>query len=305
VGNQRYLILGGSGIVGRALFHKLGPEQAVATFCQRPIPGGSFFDLRSMRLTDPLLPKHPALTHAFVLSGITNIDACARNLAESTRVNVEGVQQIIDDLVSGGITPIFASSDAVFDGSRGGWTEADAPNPILTYGRQKLQVESYLAGKHAPYAVARLSKVVSTNPDEDHLLSEWMRCLERGDVIRAAHDQVFSPIDVDDAVAGMLAMANKQLTGLYHLAGPDRCSRLELLQALINAVRPWAPLDNPNVVRCSIRDFPFIEARPLDASLSSARLQSAAGLSITCYDTICRRFAANRFATARGKENVS
>jgi dTDP-4-dehydrorhamnose reductase len=291
---QRYLIIGASGFIGSRLFSFLGPDNAVATYCNRPVAGGNHFDAVNMRLADTVLKRHTGLTHAFIFHGITNIDACALDPQKSERVNVTSVCAVIDDLIKNGIVPIFASSDAVFDGSRGMWTEEDPINPILTYGRQKAQVERYLKQKSSPWLVARLAKVAGAGPGQSDILSEWMDKLESDVEIRCAHDQVFSPLDVDDAIDAMLGLAEGGHSGIFHVCGPRPVTRLQLLQMLIEEIEKYREFQ-ARIIHCSIRDFKFAEPRPFDTSMSPRKLYATLGHSFDDPRELCHKAAVARY----------
>ena len=290
----RYLIIGASGFIGARLLSILGSDNAVATYCNRPVAGGVVFNAVNMRLADTILKQHNKLTHAFVFHGITKIDACARDPQGTAQVNVVSVCKVIDDLVDHGIVPVFASSDAVFDGSRGMWTEDDPVNPILTYGRHKAQVEHYLQEKSFPWLVARIAKVARTVPGHVDILSDWMDKLESGAVIHCAHDQVFSPIDVDDAVEVLLSLAEGGHSGIFHVCGPRPVTRLELLQMLIEEVQKYREL-RAQIIPCSIRDFEFVEPRPFDTSMSPRKLYEILGRGFDDPREICRKAVAARY----------
>ena len=290
----RYLIIGASGFIGARLLSLLGPDNAVATYRNRPVAGGVVFDAVKMRLADTVLKRHKGLTHAFVLHGITNIDACARDPQGTARVNVVSVCAVIDDLIDHGIMPVFASSDAVFDGSRGMWTEEDPVNPILTYGRHKAQVERYLQEKSSPWLVMRLAKVAGAEPGQADILSDWMDKLESGAEIHCARDQVFSPLGVDDAVAAMLGLAEGGHSGIFHVCGPRPVTRLQLLQMLIEEAGKYREL-RARITLCSIRDFEFAEPRPFDLSMSPLKLYATLGRSFVDPREVCRMAAEARY----------
>jgi dTDP-4-dehydrorhamnose reductase len=284
----RFLVLGATGVVGRYLCRYLGAD-ALATWHNHPVPGGVRFDACTMRLSETVLAQNPGLTHAFILLGITYIDACARDPGGSAGVNVTGVMQVIDDLMAAGVVPVFTSTDAVFDGRRGGWSEADPVSPILTYGRQKVEIEQYLAGRQLPSLTVRLCKVIDPDTPPGDWLGDALSQLERGQTIQAARDQVFTPVAADEVAAGLVQLAQQGATGLFHMGGPQACSRLDLMQRLVVA----APVHLASAGRCivpsSIRDFPFAEPRPLDTSLSSGKLYRALGKECSGLDALCQR----------------
>ncbi|MGZ5177551.1 MAG: SDR family oxidoreductase [Burkholderiales bacterium] len=297
--HPRYLILGASGLVGSSLQAALA-DDAVATYCTRPIHGGVRFDAATMRLSETLLQRPKPFTHAFLLQGATNIDACARDPQGTHEVNVSAMFRAIDDLLEHGVTPVFASSDAVFDGTRGLWTEEDVARPIMTYGRQKLEIETYLAGQTSPWLIARLAKVVGTRRPGD-ILEEWMEKLDAGAPIRCATDHVFSPVHVADAVEALMRLAAGSHTGVYNVGGPAAVTRLELLHTLVEQVSEYRPLRS-QIIQCSLRDFEFAEARPLDTSMSTAKLQGALGPVCRDMKTACKQSAAARYGDFRSAQ---
>lgn len=268
-----FLVLGASGNLGRHLYRSLGPARAVATFHATPVPGAVHFDATRMRLSDTLLSGAHGFRAAFVLFGRTAIDACARDPQASAQLNVDSTIHVIDELIAAGVKPVFASSDAVFDGTRGNWTEDDPANPILTYGRQKAQVERYLMAQSSPWVITRLSKLMGDGAETDPL-AQWLRQIENGQEIRCATDQRFSPLDIVAAADILLALAQTNASGLYHVGGPQAMTRMELFETLLAAIRRYRSVV-PKVIACSIRDFAFLEPRPLDCSMSSAKVYRA------------------------------
>lgn len=177
------------------------------------------------------------------------------------------------------------------------WAEDDMPNPVLTYGRQKLEVERYLARAARSGLVVRLAKIVGSVPGGNDMLDEWVSKLESGSTIRCAHDQIFSPLTIDDAVAACVELAAAGHTGIFHVCGPRPVTRIGLLRILVQELGRYRDLA-PQIESCSLRDFQFVEPRPLDTSMSPRKLYAALGRSFEDLRETCRRFAAARHAGA-------
>src|SRR6185369_3137743 len=109
----------------------------------------------------------------------------------------------------------------------------DPTEPILTYGRQKLEVEHYLREHKSPWVIARLSKLLGSTPEPRNLLNEWADEIDGNATIRCARDLIFSPADVNDAAQALIQMAEDSFSGIFHVCGPQAIGRLELLNLLI------------------------------------------------------------------------
>jgi dTDP-4-dehydrorhamnose reductase len=288
------LVLGGSGFLGPALRKAKGTQDLLLTHHAHATPGSVAFDLRSSSVRDLVRGATPRPSAALILAGITSVDACAKDPVRTGEVNVEGIIRVIGELRALDIVPVFISSDAVFDGTRGRWREDEQVHPILTYGRQKLAVESHLAELPAPWLIVRLPKLVSATADPRCILTGWMQALGRGERILCATDQFFTPADVGDAAEGILNMVRAGATGLYHLGGPERLSRRALLAAVMEEYGRYA-VPRAQIVECSLRDIPVVEPRPLDTSMDSSRYVSRFGPGVRPASEIARLAVRDRF----------
>jgi len=296
VAGARWLIIGGSGYVGTHLRRQLGPA-ALATFNRAPFPGGVPFDGRKERLSDQVLKAAPDAEAAFILQGISNIDACARDPAGSHAVNVEAVVRIVEDLTAAGILPVFTSTDGVLDGTGHLVDEHEPARPLMTYGRQKAEVEAYLAACPERSITVRLSKVVGTDRHPSNMLSGWLDQLEQGAPIKCASDQVFCPILAADVAEALVRLVESGADGLYNLGGPTPLGRRELLDLLVAEMRRYREV-SAVIESCLLNDLPFLEPRPIDQSMDIAKLVRTTGWQPSGMAEVCRRAVAERYGPA-------
>ena len=283
--------------MGERLLGKLGPAEAVGTHYSSPTGETLYFDATTMGLEDILSPASQ-FSHCFIVFAEADVDACKADIDRSHKINVIGIKKIIDSLIDRGIKPIFMSSEYVFDGEKGNYTEDDLPTPNTVYGGQKREIEVCLEECGSDYAVLRLAKVYGTDPTDHTILSGWARQVQRGEQIRCARDQVFSAVHLDDVVAASIAVARLDLSGVFNIAGPDSYSRLGMFQVFLEQ---WKV--NADILECGLQDLKFLDNRPMDLSMDSSLVQSVTGLRFRSVDDCCREFISNlkkEEASARG-----
>lgn len=285
--SKKVLILGGSSYVGRHLFQRLGPDNAIATYYSNPIENGLYFNSLNMGLAD-IVRDPQSISVAVILLGDTDPETCAADINKSQAVNVESIKSVLRTLRAWGIKPVFTSSEFVFDGKKGNYRENDCPNPILTYGRQKVEVEEFIKDNFQDYLILRLAKVYGSQPKDGTIFTNWLEAVKTRPVLECAFDQKFSPVYVDDVVEGIIRLVANNCRDIFHLSGPQGFRRIELLEILLDRIRKYAELE-VKVVPRSINDFPLREKRPLDVSLVADKLVEAAGLKMYRVEEICEK----------------
>lgn len=284
----KILVLGISSYVGRHLLDRPGNDIFVGTFCNSPVNGALHFDSLTMDISD-LIEDGSSFTHAVILLGDTQPDSCVADIKQSDALNVKSIKRTIDSLISHNIIPVFISSEFVFDGVKGGYVEEDPTNPVLVYGRQKVDVENYLRKNCENYIILRLAKVYGDSLNDNTLFTNWTGLItdERKN-IKCAYDQRFSPVFVEDVVDGILRAIEHGCRGTYHLAGPKACTRLEFLEMFLEEMGKYKLL-NIKVESCSLLDFDLPEKRPLDVSMKPDKLVNDTGIQLSSPRKVCKR----------------
>jgi dTDP-4-dehydrorhamnose reductase len=285
------LVIGASGFVGRRILERLGPERALGTFVSRPLDQAIAFDATRQPLDDALKAAPSDLTHVFILYGAINPELCARDWAATAAINVESVKRVAQACFRRALTPVFFSTDYVFSGERGFWTEDDSIRPLTAYGRQKGMVEAWFQTCADPWLMVRLSKVVSDRIEPQNILGEWVCNALDGREMRCAYDQTLSPLSAADAAGAAIQLAQSGATGLFNVAGPEAFTRLALLRLLMAHLAAEGRAAQPTITPCRLGDLPFSEPRPLDTSLNIDKLQRAIAWDFTPMSTLCRTLA--------------
>ncbi|GAB4377729.1 MAG: dTDP-4-dehydrorhamnose reductase [Salibacteraceae bacterium] len=227
-GRSRVLVTGATGLVGKSLLqHAPRGISLTATSRQRPIWQGQWvgFDLNRVERIHPWLDalSPDCIIHTAAISGIAQ--AAADKLV-ARRVNVECVQAIGAWCAANNCRLIHFSTDFVFDGKQGMYSESDRPNPINFYGQTKLTADEWLL-RHVPNLV--IVRTVLVYGDHDTLVRPNFYTLVRdslraGKSLEITADQWRTPTLVDDLAQAVWQLVNIDCGGVINLCGPQYLS---------------------------------------------------------------------------------
>jgi dTDP-4-dehydrorhamnose reductase len=225
------------------------------------------------RLRQQFVRRRPqAFIHCAALS---RNPQCQADPALAWKSNVE-VTSVLADLAAE-IPFVFFSTDLVFDGKTGNYNE-DAPvNPLSVYAETKVAAEQIVL-RNPRHTVVRTSLNGGVSPTGDRGFNEQMRhAWGVGQTVRLFKDEFRSPIPAEVTAATTWQLLLQGQTGLYHVAGKERLSRLEIGQLL--AAR-WPQL-NPKIEAASLAEYPGA-ARSPDTSLNCEKAQKVLSFSLPC-----------------------
>lgn len=177
-------------------------------------------------------------------------------------VTVDGAHAAATAATSQGARLVLISTDLVFDGNVGNYSEAVPAAPIMPYGQLKLEAETAARDAANAAVILRLSLLwgesgITLRPayECDNLMGKQP--------IDAYTDEWRSPLHVDDAARAAWELGVTDTEGIYHFGGPERLSRFELARRLCTI---------HGFDRALVRGAERPEDRPRDTSLDSSRL---------------------------------
>lgn len=258
----RYLVLGASGVLGSRLFEFMKVTRTVAgTYFTRRIPGCIQCDLtdpsslrRVMEITKPDVILHAA--------GMTRPDQCEANKDTAHRVNVDGIRFLAKE--SGDAKILFFSTDYVFNGAKGRYSEDDIPCPINYYGKTKLEAERVLLDLRPDCVIARVAGLFG--------ISRWNReffqTFTTKKTLMLSGDHISSYTYIDDICRVVPLLCSRR--GILHVVGPDSFSRAEFGRLACS----YLGINAKVVPIPGTAAYPSVP-RPLNSSLVSNRLKLA------------------------------
>ncbi|MBE9468695.1 MAG: SDR family oxidoreductase [Bacteroidetes bacterium] len=163
-------------------------------------------------------------------AAITNVDFCEDNKDECWKVNVEALNylsQISNEL---NIHLIHISTDFIFDGLSGNYSEDDNPNPVSYYGLAKLEGEKVIQSNSNKWTIIRTVLVygLSKNRSRSNIVLWVKQSLENNKPINVVNDQFRTPTLVEDLANACVYAAVNEKEGIYHVSGKDFMSIYEI-----------------------------------------------------------------------------
>ncbi len=256
--NPVYLVIGGDGLIGKALVKKLQTisPNVYSTSRRKKLEGLKVisYDLinnSSDIFLEEWVKEISRFNRVIVIftAAVTEIKECEKNPHNTRLVNVLNTIDFGKRIMLAGAELVFISTNAIFDDSIFFPTDMSRPVPNTIYGKQKLEAEINLININesttpsTPLIITRLTKVISK---DNPLIYDWTKKLRAGVQINAFFDILFSPISLDYAVNNLINISKKGCPGIYHISGEQNISYYEFACLLAKKIGVNTNLVNPS-----------------------------------------------------------
>ena len=262
------LITGASGLLGANLVrHFASNSNCVGWYGTTPVEI-SGAQTSSIELTD-----HSAVSSSIEriapdviihCAAATDVEWCEKNPELAKAINEEATEHLANITADLDIKFVFTSTDSVFDGRDGNYSEESVPAPLNSYAAGKARTEEIVANAN-PDALIIRSYFYGHSPSGKRSLMEWVlnRALN-GEEVPGFTDSYFSPISVSDFAVALDAALNSGTSGLLHLGSSNRISKYEFARLVMETYNCDMSLLRP----ITVSDANLRADRPRDTSLS-------------------------------------
>ena len=255
-------ITGAGGLIGNYLAQTardMAPASSVIGLTRQDLDLLDFAELRRRFLRD----KPQLVIHCAAMS---KSPTCQADPRFAHRTNVAVTEQLAN--LAADAVFVFFSTDLIFDGLNGNYAETDAPNPLSVYAETKAAAEQ-IVSRHPRHLIIRTSLNGGTSPTGDRGFNEELvRAWREGRAVTLFEDEFRSPIAAVETARAVWELIERGATGIYHVAGAERLSRVQIGELL--AAR-WAVL-KPKVQASSLKTY-LGPPRAPDTSLNCAKAQ--------------------------------
>lgn len=211
-------------------------------------------------------------------AALTDTDHCELNEEEAYKVNVCGTENVAKAAAGASSRLIYISTNFVFDGERGFYSEEDEPRPINVYGRTKLMGEQKASQSCHDFCVVRITPFGWDVVSKLNFVCWVLSRLKANQVVEAYGDVYNSPMLANQCASVLLDIALDSRERFYHLAGVERLSRFEFARQVASVFGHPAELVKP--IAYSEQGSTRVANLPKDTSLSVDKIVDEFGPSI-------------------------
>lgn len=219
----------------------------------------------------------------------TNVDYCEANPSYARELNVDTTHNLASWAAANQAKMIYMSTDSVFDGKLGGYSENSEPNPVNIYAAAKLEGEVAVRKAVADHLIVRAS-IYGWNAQPKQSLAEWILSrLESGQRVPGFVDTIFAPLLVNTLSSAILKMMKQGAKGTYHAACSDPVTKFDFARAVARVFGYPDVLVEESHVGTALK-----APRPLNTWLIAHRLTQELGIKMPSVVEDLNRFKALR-----------
>lgn len=268
---KRILLTGSAGMLGSNIINEIGEKYEITGIDISNNPKLSdqiLVDLSdSERLRAGLDKLRPAcVVHC---AALTNVDLCEEEPDLAYRTNAVAVKNLIS-LLPTGIRFIYISTDSIFDGEKGYYSESDITHPVNNYAKTKLEGE-YVTQELASNHVIIRTNIFGHNYVTGQSFAEWiLDSLLQGKQISMFTDVLFSPISVITLAHLIDRLINMDIIGKVHIGSDSSISKYEFGIKLAKIFS----LDHSLIQAATLSTFQLKAKRPKNTTLDITKAKN-------------------------------
>lgn len=203
----------------------------------------------------------------------------AGDAQEMYETNALGSQYLALEAFQHNARLIHLSSDVVFDGRRGHYTEDDVPHPITPYAVSKADAEKNVLASGANAVLVRTSLIYGFKP-----LDPRTRSILRGEMPKLFTDEMRCPVWVDNLSGALLELSEMDYRGVLHIAGTQPLNRYDFGVKLLKALNA----DTSHLIPTPSGQSALV--RPLDCTMDVSRAQNILQTKLLSVDEMVDRY---------------
>jgi dTDP-4-dehydrorhamnose reductase len=210
-------------------------------------------------------------THIIHAGAISKPDDCEQNQALAYNINVQGTINVVNAAALYKIQLLFISTDFVFDGVTGNYTETSARSAVNYYGQTKIEAEDIVMAYPNPWCIVRIALVYGKPlSGRDNIITTVNNKLLAGQTYQVFTDQIRTPTYVLDVANVIVTILQLNAVGIYHISGTDIISPYQMAVATANHLG----LNSQLIIPATKNTFTQPALRPLITNLNTTKAKN-------------------------------
>lgn len=193
----------------------------------------------------------------------TDLDNIENEPKNAFDVNAYGAENISKIASKFSKRLIHISTDSIFDGKKGNYSEKDKPNPINEYSKSKKLGEDLVKENSNNFVIVRTN--FYGNHKEGKFLFNWiLENFKQNKKFGGFTNIFFNPLEIENLSVSLLELAQSSYTGILHLGADKVYSKYEFAKIIAEKL----DFDGNLLFKKELNDEELLAKRPHNTSLN-------------------------------------
>ncbi len=301
-----WLVTGATGLLGANVALDVAAAGMPVLGIARSTPEAAPVGFRAANLMDRLARRDLIeSTQASVVvhcAAMASHELCEAHPDSAEELNVHASADLAAQAFGAGAKFVYISTDAVFDGVRGGYSELDSTNPTSVYGRTKLAGERAVLAANPDALVLRVN-FYGWSPSGKRSLAEFFwNAFESGRGVFGFSDVTVSTMYVGHLTQRIIGLVKEDARGVFHVTNDEAITKLDFARLVATVAGFDTELITPKLSTDVLQ-----LARGANLSLDTSKVRAVLGDFYSQFDgvtalvadaTADRRRLVREFATS-------
>ena len=264
--NRKNILLIGRGFLGEYIVQKskdLEYEITSTNFTKNNNKHSKNLDITKIEQLENLI-KRVNPDYLINCAARGDIDFLEQHPDLANKINCEGAANVAKISEENKIRLIHISTDSVFDGKKGQYSENDKPNPLNVYAKSKYAGELKIEKNSKDYVIIR-TNFYGLNERKKYFFNWILKNLKSQNKIIGFTDVIFSHLDVISLSKMILELLTLEFRGILHLSSGKTISKYDFILEVVKIFSSSKDLVHPG----SITEQKFVAIRPKNTSLKN------------------------------------
>lgn len=268
---MKVIIIGASGLVGSNTLKHFKSEgvEVIGTHFSYETDQTHFYNTLNLSDTENYSIDEFQPDVIIHCGALTHVDYCEENESESEKKTVQSTKNLLSIAKRNHAKFVYISTDYVFDGQDGPYSEDAIPNPINIYGRHKRQAEKLVEESGLGFLILRVAKVYGHEEREKNFIARLAKGIEDTGKIEwnAFTDQYTTAINALDIAKALFLLLSKKKEGIYHLGYGEYMNAYEMVMKVVNHYKTA----KAEIGKITKDDFQQTASRPPNGGLKNKK----------------------------------